>query len=129
MPEDASLSELLAALEPELLPGEFVYVSLPNGSITSACRATVIEPEGISAVMFQSDAEEEGLEYDSTFSWITLKVFSSLTSVGLTAAVSTVLAEAGISCNVIAGYHHDHLLVPVERAEEAVAILLSLSDS
>ena len=41
-------------------------------------------------------------------------------AVGLTAAFSHALGEAGISCNVTAGYHHDHLLVPSARADEAV---------
>ena len=30
-------------------------------------------------------------------------------------------------CNVLAGYHHDHLLVPAERADEAVSVLRSLA--
>ena len=51
---------------------------------------------------------------------------SSLGAVGLTAAFSVALADAGISCNVIAGYYHDHLLVPHDRADEAVAVLRAL---
>jgi hypothetical protein len=61
--------------------------------------------------------------------WITLTVHSDLQSVGLTAAVSAALAEAEISCNVVAGVHHDHLFVPVARAEEAVAVLKRLMAS
>lgn len=48
---------------------------------------------------------------------------SALAAVGLTAVVSAALAQAGISCNVIAGYHHDHLLVPLDSVEEALTIL------
>jgi hypothetical protein len=47
--------------------------------------------------------------------------------VGLTATVATALAEAGIACNVVAGFHHDHLFVPWERREDALAILSDLS--
>jgi len=47
------------------------------------------------------------------------------TAVGLTAFVATRLAEAGMSCNVVAGYHHDHLFVPFPRGPEAVALLTS----
>ena len=32
-----------------------------------------------------------------------------------------------MSCNVLAGYHHDHLLVPAERGDEAVQVLRELS--
>lgn len=43
--------------------------------------------------------------------------------VGITAAASAALTAAGISCNVLAGARHDHLLVPVDRAEEALGLL------
>ena len=61
--------------------------------------------------------------------WLTLDVHSSLLAVGLTAAVSTALAEAGIPCTMIAGFHHDHLLVPVDRADDAIRVLRSLASS
>jgi hypothetical protein len=57
------------------------------------------------------------------FARITLTVHSALEGVGLTAAVSGALAEQGIACNVVAGFHHDHLFVPWERREEALGVL------
>ena len=48
---------------------------------------------------------------------------SALAAVGLTAAIATALAKVGISANVIAGYHHDHIFVPWSRRYEALAIL------
>jgi hypothetical protein len=54
-------------------------------------------------------------------------VHSSLQAVGLTAAVATALAERGIACNVVAGFHHDHLFVPHERGAEAMDALAELS--
>ena len=68
-------------------------------------------------------ADGAGLEYDFVAAMITLGVGSRLHAVGLTAAVSSALADAGISCNVVAGHFHDHLFVPVERAEEALELL------
>jgi hypothetical protein len=53
-------------------------------------------------------------------------VNSALDEVGLTALVSRVLADAGISCNVIAGMAHDHLFVDWDRGEEALALLQGL---
>ena len=38
------------------------------------------------------------------------------------------LTEADISCNVLAGFHHDHLLVPLDRADDAMAVLEGLRD-
>ena len=45
---------------------------------------------------------------------------------GVILRVHSDLAAEGISCNVMAGYHHYHLFVDEKRAEAAVAILESL---
>jgi hypothetical protein len=124
------LSDLLSELQPELQPGRFVFVALPeSGTGDVEVFATVREPEGVSAVLAEADANHLGLEYDFVAAWITLRVDSSAADVGLTAAFSTCLTGEGISCNVIAGLHHDHLLVPVDRADEAMAALEALAAS
>jgi hypothetical protein len=88
---------------------------------------TVAEPEGLTLVVPQQDADTAGLAYEYVAAWITLRVHSALAAVGLTAAVAQELAGIGVSCNVVAGYHHDHLFVPYERAAEAVAALEDLA--
>jgi len=59
--------------------------------------------------------------------WITLTVHSSLEAVGLTAAFATALGNAGISCNVIAGFYHDHLFVGKDDAHTALTVLRELA--
>jgi hypothetical protein len=121
---ETDLSILLKNARPEQKPGRFVFVRVPEGGLAEVeLVATVLEEEGTSAVIAEADAERLGLGYDYVAGWITLRVESSLAAVGLTAAVSTKLAEAGISCNVIAGLRHDHLLVPVERVDESIRLL------
>jgi len=88
----------------------------------------VHEEEGTTYVLAQDAADRQGLAYDFVASWITLRVHSSLVAVGLTAAVSDALAQRGISCNVLAGFHHDHLLVPTWRRDEALEILRGLAE-
>ena len=58
---------------------------------------------------------------------ITLNIHSSLEAVGLTAAVAAALAARGISANMIAAVHHDHVFVPWERREEAMTALRELA--
>ena len=82
--------------------------ALPNGAEP---LASFREREGLTLVLERRQAERLGLPYEYVAAWITLTVHSSLAAVGLTAAFATALAEAGISCNVMAGYFHDHLFV------------------
>ena len=37
--------------------------------------------------------------------------------------MAAALAAEGISCNVVAALNHDHLFVPVDRADDAIAVL------
>ena len=58
---------------------------------------------------------------------ITLGVHSSLAAVGLTARVAESLTAHGISANMVAAFHHDHVFVPWDRRDEALIILDNLS--
>ncbi len=129
MPEN-DLNTLLRKMRPDTRPGEYVFVTAPDAPPADVeLLATVVETEGPSAVLARGDADSLGLEYDFVAAWITLRVESALSAIGLTAAVSRCLTERGISCNVIAGLRHDHLLVPVDRAGEAIEALHELSRS
>ena len=129
MTGETELPVLLRSLDPERRPGEFVYVSLPPtvDPPDVDVLASVDEPEGLSVVLRRDSADALGMTYDYVAAWIILRVHSSLAAVGLTALVSTALAAEGISCNVIAGHHHDHLLVPVESADRALVVLQALA--
>lgn len=122
------LAQLLRRLEPVRRPGDFVVVSTTSENSLPAL-ATVDETEGTTLVLERHEADAFRLGHTGTFAWITLTVHSSLEAVGLTAAVATALADRDIPCNVLAGFHHDHLLVPSERADEAIAALRELSAS
>ncbi len=125
---EAALDRLLAAMEPTLRAGEFVFVTF-DSPVELPALATLQEAEGVTSVLARPDADERGLDYDFVAAWITLQVHSALDAVGLTAAVSSALADAGISCNVLAGFHHDHLLVPHDRADDAITVLTDLSSN
>ncbi len=87
------------------------------------------EVEGITVIFERNVADTLNLSYDYVASWITLEVRSALSAVGLTAAFSTALAQRGISCNVVAGYHHDHLFVDTTKAKQAMQVLKALSEA
>ena len=118
-------------MEPVLNPGTYAYACVPFGTDVSRVDAiaTVREAEGLTLVVAEETAQGLGLEVLFRCAWITLHVHSDLQAVGLTAAFSNALGQAGISCNVVAGAFHDHIFVPVERADQAMAALRQLQQS
>jgi hypothetical protein len=122
------LDEMIATLEPVLRDGEYVFVSVSAVAANELpAEATIREDEGVTVVLRREHANAAGLAYDFVARWITLTVHSSLSAVGLTAAFATALGDAGISCNVLAAYHHDHILVPADDAELALETLRRLA--
>ena len=87
----------------------------------------VSESEGPTLVVPVDDARRAGPPVDLELAWLTLTVWSSLEAVGLTAAFSRQLTAHGISANVVAGYFHDHIFVPVELAEQALTAIHELT--
>jgi hypothetical protein len=131
MPGERDLTKLLSGMRPQLNPGRYVFTTVPDSrEVPGGVRpvVTVAEDEGLTLVVPQEEADRAGLGYDYVAAWITLRVHSALDAVGLTGAFATALAEAGLSCNVVAGFHHDHLFVPYEQAGQAVEILKALSE-
>ncbi|MCU1517083.1 MAG: family acetyltransferase [Pseudarthrobacter sp.] len=128
MTGEKNLQTLLASIHPVLREGEYVYVLWPHGRpLVAGIEAAVREAEGLTVVLPRAEADSQGLAYDFVAAWITLQVHSELEAVGLTAAVSRALTDAKISCNVLAGFHHDHLLVPVSDAARALEALAELA--
>jgi uncharacterized protein len=117
------LDELLANLSARRRPGRWCLVSGAAVPVGVAVAATVVEDEGVTSVIRVEDAERLGLEVGFIAAWLTLEVHSALEAVGLTAAVAGALAVEQIPCNVLAGFHHDHLLVPVDDADRALAAI------
>ncbi|WP_372348305.1 ACT domain-containing protein [Streptomyces sp. KL116D] len=128
MTGESDLGKLLSGMRPELNAGQYVFTTV-EGSVPSGVSpvVTVTEREGLTLVVPREEADAAGLAYDYVAGWITLRIHSALAAIGLTAAVSTELADAGLSCNVVAGFHHDHLFIPYEHADRAVTVLENLA--
>lgn len=128
----SDLSLLLASMEPVLNPVEVAYVTFARGEDCpfalsgDAVIGTFREPEGLTVIIDHEAALEAGVPVVLRAAWITLTVHSDLEAVGLTAAFATALGDAGISCNVVAAAFHDHIFVPVDAAERAMAALRKL---
>lgn len=117
---------MIAGIMPELREGTFAFASLPSPSDAqrAAALATFVEDEGLSLIL-PLDALDPAAEA-VPMRCITLKVFSALDGVGLTAAVATALTEIGVPANVVAATHHDHVFVPERDAQLALDCLVAL---
>lgn len=128
MTAESDLATLLASLTATARDERYVYVSVSHEDAEAiGAAAVIVEDEDTTLVLPQAEADHLGLSYDYVAAWITLEVYSALHAVGLTAAVSGALSDAGISCNVLAGFHHDHLLVPEDDLDEALRVLEGLA--
>lgn len=128
MAGETDLGRLLAGMAPELAGCDWGY-AVVQGALPEALAwfALVREAEGLTVVAPMAALRAAGLTAEGPMARITLTVHSALEAVGLTAAVSGALAAAGISANMVAGFHHDHIFLPAQDAEKAMAVLRDLS--
>ncbi|OPK11326.1 MULTISPECIES: ACT domain-containing protein [unclassified Pseudomonas] len=129
MAGETSLATLLRSMSPQLNVGEYVFCTLRDGNLPAGLEivGSFREQEGLTVILERAHAEKAGFSFDYLAAWITLNVHSALAAVGLTAAFASALGQAGISCNVVAGYYHDHLFVGLADAERAMQVLQDLA--
>lgn len=123
------MKELIKSLTPRMQEDDFAFCTVPGSTgdyVALDPFAVVREEEGLTLILPVSVAEREQFRVEGTFRKITLAVHSSLEAVGLTAAISSKLATNGIPANVVAGYYHDHVFVPSDKAEEALGLIQKL---
>ncbi|CAL5868726.1 uncharacterized protein PFLUO_LOCUS2953 [Penicillium psychrofluorescens] len=126
---EEDLSVLLATMQPILDPTTYVFLntkeplpSLPLATLEP--QLIVQEAEGITIVTTEALATSHGFkEHTFPCKKITLTIHSSLEAVGLIATITARLKDNGISTNVVSGYFHDHIYVPVNRAQGAMQVL------
>jgi hypothetical protein len=130
MSGERDLVQLRRRMAPHLHPDTFVFCSFADFMIPAGLDpiCTVREAEGITAIVEKQQAVRAGATGLFESRLITLTVHSSLDAVGFLACLATTLADADIPCNVVAGYHHDHLFVPVNRVDEAMQLLSAQAD-
>ncbi len=125
------IKQLLKNLTPELDHDDYVFC-LVNQSLLDKTNkldyfSLIREQEGITLICTQHQADKLHLDYTIIFSKITIKIHSSLLSVGLTAALSNALKQQNISANMIAGFYHDHVFIPKKQAKKALTTLIKLT--
>ena len=126
---EQDLQKLLKTLSAKLVEGVHVFVTLPDNQVPADLRPRMLfrEGEGTTLILLKSEAETAGLDHAFACRMITLDVHSSLDAVGFIARIATELAAHGLAVNPVSAFHHDHLFVPEERAQEALQLLEHLA--
>ena len=127
MAGETDLDALLRTLKPELVDGVFVFASVSAVPEGLSPRMVFEEAEGTTLIVLRQEAEAHGLPFEFPSRMITLDVHSSLEAVGFMARIATALAAHNMGVNPIAGFFHDHLFVPEDRAEDAIEVLQDIA--
>jgi hypothetical protein len=130
MSGETDIRVLLKNMTPVLNEGEYVFCTTndPEKLNQNEIIGLFREVEGFTVILNRKIADQLNLGYSYIAAWITLTIHSSLDAVGLTAVFSKALADATISCNVVAAYYHDHIFVDTKDADNAMLVLKQLSE-
>lgn len=130
MPGETDLTKILATLKIRRREEPFTVVTVPKPvELGAGVEAVINEGDSVTAVVTLDAARRRGWHGEFEAAWLTVDAHTALDGVGLTAALSRALAAEGIPCNILAGYFHDHLLVALDRADDAVAAIDALTES
>lgn len=129
MTGEHDINALLATMQPSIEGERFVFMTGVDERASASVRPVMIfrEQEGATWIVREAEAAQLGRPGIYPCRMITLNVHSSLEAIGFLARIATALANQGISVNAVSAFYHDHLFVPVDRAEEALSILRAMS--
>ena len=129
MSGEHDLNRLLAGMSPVLDPDTYVFVTLSGGALPEGIQPLMMlqEAEGTTFILPLDTALKHGIDHQFVCRRITLNVHSALDAVGFLAKISTHLAALGMGVNPVAGYFHDHLFIPSDRADDAMRALIAMT--
>ncbi len=129
MSGEHDLTALLSGMNPILGAETYVFCTLTDRKIPEGLHPRMVfqEAEGTTLILTQSEAQTAGIAAEFAARMITLNVHSALDAVGFIAHIATQLAAAGMGVNPVAGFYHDHLFIPADRADDAMRVLRDLS--
>ncbi|MBN1217863.1 MAG: ACT domain-containing protein [Anaerolineae bacterium] len=135
---DTPLVEILARTELTVRPGEFVLIGLEPDQrprleadlahISGNFFQYLVEPDVLTLLLNTRDWSQLSAHYPAAKVEGPLRIFTFSIAmewdvVGFLAAVTGVLARAGIPLGAVCGYYRDHLFISVDQAHRAETIL------
>ena len=126
---EQNLDELIRSMQPVLHEQTYVFATVIAEFDSAALEPQMQfhEVEGCTLIIEQHRADSAGLTYEFPCKMITLNIHSSLDAVGFLARITTKLASLSMGVNPVSGFYHDHLFVPIDRAEDALDALRGMT--
>jgi hypothetical protein len=135
------INELLKKTRVEVSPETYYLVSLPHDDWKKLLENPELSPRMTAPFMILSDKYEVTLMLDDTdyqtcryairdakvegnFRLLTFDLVMDFTVVGFMAAVSKILADAGISIMALSAFSRDHLLIKQGDLAKALKVLV-----
>lgn len=131
MSGETDLAALLRSMKAKLAPETYVFVTQKTAAIPAGVQPRMVfeEAEGTTLIISLDAAKAHQLPYEFPCRMITLDVHSALEAVGFIAKIATALAKHDMGVNPVAGFYHDHLFVPADRADDAMLILSDMASA
>lgn len=122
---EMDLDRLIHSMEPVLHNDTYVFATVDADMQTGQLSPvmTFMEQEGKTLILTRATAVRENIPYEFECCMITLNVHSALEAVGFLARITQRLAALGMGVNPVSGFYHDHLFIPKDRGQEALAEL------
>lgn len=122
---EMDLDQLIRSMNPVLHDETFVFATVDPDWDTGQLSPvmTFIEQEGKTLILARDIAIAENIAHEFECRMITLNIHSALEAVGFLARITQRLAAFGMGVNPVSGFYHDHLFIPQDRAEDALAEL------
>jgi hypothetical protein len=124
-------------LEPKPAEGRYFFASVDESQLMAlsgligSVVAVFREDEGLTAV-FSDDVKDDVASLSEKpvvgpFALITMTAETDLNAIGILAKITAAMAKEKIAVNAFSAYHHDHILVPYDKRDKALAILRSMT--
>lgn len=130
MDKETNLQKILRSVRPLHNEGDYVFCEINKLSVIDPVKIIMLikEQKGYTVIVQKETADQQKLDYSFVAAWISVLSNTSIEAIGFTATFSKALADNNISCNVVAGYHTDHLFVNKKDIFKVIEILNKISE-
>ena len=128
------LKKIFSNVKFKLLPQDFLIIQIPLNQykkIKNNFHTAIFEKEGVTLIILKNNWNKiksnfTNYKIESDYKIATYDANTDLNLVGFLAIISKLMADRGISLNVISAFHRDYFLIKKSKAKKAIRELNSI---